>query len=1129
METRNSVRENVVKGVVYGVVNGCMVLPVMISFSAIIYRNPAFEPYMPTLVNLTIFSAAVHQLCFTIFSSMPFAVGQVQDAGLIFLAGMASNIVNYARERGHTEEEMLCTTVVLLAGSTLCLGLALLAVGRLNLASYVQYLPMPVVGGYLAFIGLFCGESGMAMMAGVEVAGIEEWYKFADARALMLMAPGVVLGVLIYYAVRNVRSMLTLPACMIVIVSGFYFILYNSGHDLEDARQMGWIARDTGRSDPRNTWDYFKFENVRLEAVPQIIPHWIAMFLVVAFSSSLDVAAIEMELGESLDYNRELMTVGISNFLSGLTGGYTGSYIFSQTIFNLRVGVQSRITGYIITGVELIIFAVPFSAVAYVPKCFFGSLLTMIAVDLCYEWLILARHKMARAEYFVNIATFVAVNACGVELGMVIGIVLAMACFTLAYAQVPGVKSSFRRTSLITRTFQERVILDTAMHDGIMQIFSLQGYIFFGSAVNLLADVKSRIRWPDGGPASLGIERVDSPPTVPKVPSSPSLYTEPTDGKFATAGIAAMPVYNRGGGKGSPSKAGRMHERRMSERDLSEEHGERRRLPRSSSHGSGFWSFMSPSTWDRDGGDQASNDKHHRPESRMDAHIASWGGAAGQAMSERTPLLASRAAQRGSKYGPSGSPASRRRTNGSSQSRVMTNGRVDEESPSFNGARVGLEIESNASSDDVARTVGLGSSTTSVKAWVILDFEKVKGIDATAARACFLILRKLLRTAGVQVVYAAVPDHVKLLLEAHGVINESEDPVFEQVEEALEWCEEKLLTVDGLRYQASSSALALSTSTSAPDLTLFKDKVRNLRLHRLHQRLSEDDPWMSRPGHDPRGSGEAPYAAASVKEDIEEKYGMDRSHPSSDDLFLSGSGRTWEDLRAILFDYIVENVDHELSSVFRGLKYELTEDALTKYFSTEIAPKNKVLFRRGEASDRLYVLRQGEVELLAPMTVEGSTPANGSPNSGRPPDANGTDAMEHRPLKIPISVSKERRIQKITDGGVCGEVGFFLCRPQDFRAVTRTPCQLWNMTRNDFAEMCRNRPTLALMLQVSALHRCLNCARALRQTHRSPPNPSLSRPQYIARHSAVPVAEHIRKYHVAAGSVIDHLPLGAQR
>ncbi|CAN0395043.1 unnamed protein product, partial [Discosporangium mesarthrocarpum] len=62
------------------------------------------------------------------------------------------------------------------------------------------------------------------------------------------------------------------------------------------------------------------------------------MTLVVAFSSCLDVAAIEMELGQPLDYNRELKTVGWSNFISGLTGGFTGSYIFSQTIFNLRAG-----------------------------------------------------------------------------------------------------------------------------------------------------------------------------------------------------------------------------------------------------------------------------------------------------------------------------------------------------------------------------------------------------------------------------------------------------------------------------------------------------------------------------------------------------------------------------------------------------------------------------------------------------------------------------------------------------------------------------------------------------------------------------------------------------------------------
>lgn len=40
---------------------------------------------------------------------------------------------------------------------------------------------------------------------------------------------------------------------------------------------------------------------------------WLGMVVVVAFSSSLDVAAIEMEIGKPLDYDKELTTVGLSN------------------------------------------------------------------------------------------------------------------------------------------------------------------------------------------------------------------------------------------------------------------------------------------------------------------------------------------------------------------------------------------------------------------------------------------------------------------------------------------------------------------------------------------------------------------------------------------------------------------------------------------------------------------------------------------------------------------------------------------------------------------------------------------------------------------------------------------------
>jgi len=77
------------------------------------------------------------------------------------------------------------------------------------------------------------------------------------------------------------------------------------------------------------------FSLVRWDLVSHVIPTWLGMVLVVAFASSLDVAAISMDMGEALDTNKELTTVGIGNLLSGLTLGYTGSKFFVES-FTVR-------------------------------------------------------------------------------------------------------------------------------------------------------------------------------------------------------------------------------------------------------------------------------------------------------------------------------------------------------------------------------------------------------------------------------------------------------------------------------------------------------------------------------------------------------------------------------------------------------------------------------------------------------------------------------------------------------------------------------------------------------------------------------------------------------------------------
>jgi len=414
-------------GVLYGLINSAVTLPVMMSFGTIIFHDEAFNPYLPTLIKLTLVSSMVHQLCFSTFSTLPYAVGQVQDAGLIFLSAMSTMIVTFCKKGGYSDDQMLATATIGLSLCTAALGVGLMIIGKASLASYVQLLPTTVVGGYLAYIGWFCGQSGVGLMAGVEITELSDWSLILSRNHLTLCLPGIVGGLLVYGAARKFRHMAVLPACMLGIIGTFYLVLHLLGVSVSEARSNGWI----GRADPSGpwteTWKFLVLDNVVWAALPQLTVTLLSMTMVVALSSALDIAAIELELegeDQELDYDNELVTVGLSNFLSGMTGGYTGSYIFSQTIFTLRSGVRDRYAGFTIAFLEGLIVIAPFPVVAYIPKLFFGSLLTMIACDLMFEWLWQVRAKLTKAEYCVCLGTFVIIMLIGVEWGILAGIAL---------------------------------------------------------------------------------------------------------------------------------------------------------------------------------------------------------------------------------------------------------------------------------------------------------------------------------------------------------------------------------------------------------------------------------------------------------------------------------------------------------------------------------------------------------------------------------------------------------------------------------------------------------------------------------------------------------------------------------
>jgi MFS superfamily sulfate permease-like transporter len=76
---------------------------------------------------------------------------------------------------------------------------------------------------------------------------------------------------------------------------------------------------------------------------------------------------------------------------------------------------------------QLVVLILPFPILSYVPNFFFGSLLIMIMTDLVVEWLWSVREKVSNIEYVICVATFILIQAIGVEYGILAGVVIYMA------------------------------------------------------------------------------------------------------------------------------------------------------------------------------------------------------------------------------------------------------------------------------------------------------------------------------------------------------------------------------------------------------------------------------------------------------------------------------------------------------------------------------------------------------------------------------------------------------------------------------------------------------------------------------------------------------------------------------
>jgi CRP-like cAMP-binding protein len=122
---------------------------------------------------------------------------------------------------------------------------------------------------------------------------------------------------------------------------------------------------------------------------------------------------------------------------------------------------------------------------------------------------------------------------------------------------------------------------------------------------------------------------------------------------------------------------------------------------------------------------------------------------------------------------------------------------------------------------------------------------------------------------------------------------------------------------------------------------------------------------------------------------------------------------------------------------------------LAEYFQEAMFEAGECLFKGGEASDKLYFIRKGVVELQVPSA------------SAKPQEDRGGGGEN--------GGVQQQRLQKVSAGGSVGELGFFLKRPQIFTAVATTPVVVYYLTRPRLLALAKAHPQLACVLTFAVI------------------------------------------------------------
>lgn len=449
-------------------------------------------------VGVVLLSAAILALLVALRSTQPNSVALVQETGVAILAATVAAMA--AGLQDAPDGVRVATAFAILGGSTLLTGLLFWMVGRLRLGRLVRFFPYPVVAGFLAGSGWLLVEGALAMVSGRHglAAGIAE---LASPAMAVTATAAVGLAALLVAVMRRSDSPFAMPLVLLAAALAFHAALPLLGLTAEQARGWGWLpgmAGDAGFSLPVPTEILALADWGR---VAEALPAMVSVAVLGMLGLLLNVSGIELAQGRDIDADAELRTTGAANLMAGALGGPSGYVGLGMTLLAGRMGATGRGAGLATAAVILGGLFVAGWLVSVTPVFLTAGLILFLGIELLMEWLIEARHRLPRTEWLIVLAVVLAIAGIGFMEGLALGLAVSLAMFVYSYSRLPVIRGRHSGTELRSRVDRSPAAsLHLTGAGAAIEAMQLQGYLFFGTAEQIVAPVRRRLEQA-GGPS----------------------------------------------------------------------------------------------------------------------------------------------------------------------------------------------------------------------------------------------------------------------------------------------------------------------------------------------------------------------------------------------------------------------------------------------------------------------------------------------------------------------------------------------------------------------------------------------------------------------------------------------------